>query len=158
MLEQTQFEWDCYYLDLARTASKKSKDPSTKVGAFIVRPDKTAASFGFNGFPKKMADRIEWYADRAEKLKRAIHAEINALHWRKEPVTGCTLYVWPFMPCDRCAIDVIQAGIVRVVAPKTSENVLARWADSVDRAADYFRTCGVVMEFVEFPVTYGVDL
>jgi deoxycytidylate deaminase len=39
-----------------KVAEGWSKDPSTKVGAVIVRPDLTVASIGYNGFPRGMSD------------------------------------------------------------------------------------------------------
>ena len=42
-------KWETRFLEMARLVSGWSKDPSTKVGAVIVRPDKTIASVGYNG-------------------------------------------------------------------------------------------------------------
>lgn len=36
-------KWDQRFLELAKVVSTWSKDPSTKTGAVIVRPDKTEA-------------------------------------------------------------------------------------------------------------------
>lgn len=45
-------KWDARFLDLAVFIGDWSKDPSTKVGAVLVRPDRTIAGLGFNGFPR----------------------------------------------------------------------------------------------------------
>jgi dCMP deaminase len=90
--------WRTRYLDLAAVVASWSRDPSTKVGAVIVRPDKTIASVGYNGFPRQMRDTPERYADREEKYSRIIHAEVNALLHARESVTGYDMYVWPYMP------------------------------------------------------------
>jgi dCMP deaminase len=44
-------KWIVRFLDLARTVSQWSKDPSTKVGAVIADNQQRVVSLGFNGFP-----------------------------------------------------------------------------------------------------------
>jgi dCMP deaminase len=112
-------QWDMRFLDLARTVSMWSKDPSTKVGAVIVRPDKTVLSLGFNGFPRGCDDHPDIYAERERKYMRVVHAEVNAVLTAPERAAGCTVYVWPPAAepgtCANCAGAMIQAGIKRVV-------------------------------------------
>jgi dCMP deaminase len=140
--------WDEYFLREAALIAQKSKDPSTKCGAVIVRSDKTVASQGYNGFPRYIEDR--YLADREYKLDRIIHAEMNALLFMREPMVwppgnrSYTLYTWPFGPCCRCAVHMIQAGIARVVFPL---NHVARWEDSFRAAKELFDEAGV--EYVE---------
>lgn len=109
-------KWDARFANLAKLVSLWSKDPSTKVGAVVVRPDKTVCSVGFNGFPRGVEDNPEWYADREIKYKVIKHAEENAMMFATERLTGYTLYVYPLAPCASCAGDIIQRGIKRVVA------------------------------------------
>jgi len=131
--------WDISYLRLARFwAQERSKDPSTKVGAIVVRPDKTVVSLNYNGFPKGMADTPERLNDRAEKYPRVIHAEMNALLAATESLDGCTMFTWPLPPCDRCAAHMIQKGITRVVTVTPSEETWERYGESWDRALEYF--------------------
>lgn len=140
--------WDGYFMGKAEYAAKASRDPSTRCGAVIVRPDKTVASEGFNGFPKGMNDDPALYADRAEKYDRVLHAEENALCFRREPVHGYTMFVHPFLPCKHCALITIQSGIKRVVAPALATHP-ERWRESMAKAMSYMRECGVeVNEFV----------
>jgi len=137
--------WDKRFIDMAKLVASWSKDPSTKVGAVIVRPDKTIASVGFNGFPRGVEDKPEWYDDRTIKYKVVKHAEENAILSSKEPLDGCTLYVWPLLPCSLCAGDIIQKGIKRVVAVVSVENE-TRCKDPVfgfDLTEDMFRQAGV---------------
>lgn len=134
-------KWDRDYLDLAEYwAHKKSKDPSTKVGAIIVRPDRTIASMGYNGFPSGMEDSVERLLNREEKYSRIIHAEINAILNSREPLNGYTLYTVPFMACHRCAVLLIQAGIKRVVSYRNND---PRWVNSFGKSIEYFNECGV---------------
>lgn len=138
-----QTNWDRFYLGMAEYVSTKSKDPSTKCGAVIVRPDFTQASAGYNGFPKRMPDKQEWYDNREEKYSRVVHCEMNALIHAREPVEGYTLYTWPFACCDRCAVHMIQAGISRFVFPKLPEDKVERWGKSLAKTIQYFNECGV---------------
>lgn len=126
--------WDEYFLGIAEAVSKRSKDPSTKCGAVIVRPDRTIAATGYNGFPRDIEDKPELLADREEKLKRVIHAEMNAILTAREPIKGYTLYTYPFLTCERCAVHVIQAGIVRVVAMPPNLEQIERWSHSLSLA------------------------
>jgi dCMP deaminase len=105
--------WDQRFLDLAQHVAGWSKD-STKVGAVITR-GKFVVGLGFNGFPAGIADD-ERLLDRPTKLEIVIHAEQNAVLSAKQNLDGCTIYVWPFLPCTNCASVVIQSGIKRVVA------------------------------------------
>ncbi len=142
-------EWDMRFLGLAEHVAGWSKDPSTKTGAVIVRPDKTICSVGYNGFPRNMADFPDRYAHREEKYARILHCEMNAVFNAKEPVAGYTLYTWPFLSCQRCAVHVIQAGIVRTVAPCPTAEKLERWAQALEQSRDYFIECGVVVVEIE---------
>lgn len=119
--------WDEYFLSIAQVTASKSKDPSTKVGAVIVRPDRTIVSVGYNGFPRGVADTPERLNDRAVKYSLVVHAEMNAILSARESLNGCTLYTTPFMPCDRCFMHVIQAGIKRVVFPPATAEQNERW-------------------------------
>lgn len=104
------------YLTLARSIAKTfSKDPSTKVGAVIVRPDNTVASIGYNGFPKGYIDSEQDYANREYKVANIIHAEANAITHARENLTGSTIYVWPLMPCRECMKLIAASGIKKVV-------------------------------------------
>ena len=77
-------KWDQRFMDLAQLVSTWSKDPSTKTGAVLVSPDKKDVILGFNGFPSRMSDAPELYANREVKYSRVVHCEVNAvLHARR---------------------------------------------------------------------------
>ena len=140
-------KWDKRFLELAEVIATWSKDPSTQVGAVIVRPDKTIASTGYNGFPMGMPDDPEYLENREEKYSRVVHGEINAILFAREAVKGYTLYTTPFMPCDRCFVQVVQAGIKRVVFPVCPREKLVRWKDAFNRVRSFATETGV--ELVE---------
>ena len=135
-------KWDQRFLALAAQVATWSQDPSTGCGAVIVRPDRTVASLGFNGFPRGMEDRETRYLNRQDKYARIIHAEINALTHAREPLSNFTLYC-NLPVCHICALQVIQSGIKRVVYPKPSEDFSSRWGESAQKGRNYFEECGV---------------
>ena len=139
-------KWDKRFLELCDFISLWSKDPSTKTGAVIVRPDRTVASLGYNGFPQGMPDSQENYDNREEKYSRIIHCEMNALLHTREPVIGYTLYTTG-CSCDRCFVHMLQAGIKRFAfyhRPSMDE----RWAAAFSRVKKYAHESGV--ELVEY--------
>jgi dCMP deaminase len=143
-------KWDKRFLGLAQHVSTWSRDPSTQCGAVIIRPDKSIASEGFNGFPRKMADEPEWYENREEKYSRIIHAEMNAVGFCKDDnLTGYTLYTYPMMPCNRCFVHMVQWGITRFVYPKANEDAMSRWGESFEKVLKYADECKVEMVEIE---------
>lgn len=140
--------WDEYYMIIATTAARKSKDPSTKVGAVIVRPNNSIVATGYNGFPRGVADTPERLNDRNIKYSLVVHAEMNAILSARESLNGYTLYTYPFMPCDRCFVHVIQAGIKRVVFMKATDEQNARWGEAFNRVRALANEVGI--ELVEY--------
>jgi len=141
-------KWHRHFLDRALTVSKMSKDPSTHVGAILVNPQGRQISDGYNGFPRGIADTVDRLYNRETKLKLTIHAERNALLNAAAigvSTVGATLYIvaqdavsgltWGGPPCTHCSIEVIQAGIVRVVS-FSFKNVPSRWAEDLLFARD----------------------
>lgn len=132
--------WHRRFLELAEHVAQWSRDPNKKVGAVIVRPDKTVASLGFNGFARGVADDLERYEDRLLKNEMVVHAEMNAILHAREPLHGYTLYVWPFHPCARCAAAIIQSGIKTIYSLATETQ---NWKDSITLAQTMFTEAGV---------------
>lgn len=142
-------KWDRRFLELAKLVANWSHDPSTKCGAVIVRADRTIASLGYNGLSRKTPDNLEFYQNREEKYSRIIHAEMNAVLALQERAVDYTLYTWPLLCCERCAVHMIQAGITRVVAPEASEDALKRWQTSLLNSLKYFREAGVATTIIK---------
>ena len=113
--------WDEYFMAIANLSSKRSKDPSTQVGACIVSSDNRILSSGYNGAPNGFDDTyFPWdregnYLDT--KYPYVCHAELNAIsnyRGNKKDFEGAKLYVTLF-PCNECAKAVIQSGIKKVI-------------------------------------------
>jgi dCMP deaminase len=137
------------FLYLAEHVASWSKDPSTKTGCVIVRPDGTVASIGYNGFPRAIKDDVDLLQNREEKYKRTIHCEMNAILSARERLDGYTLFNWPGQSCERCAVHIIQAGIIRVVSPKIASDFSARWKEQTDLAEKLFAEAGVDYFYIE---------
>lgn len=129
--------WDARFIEMAKLVSTWSKDPSTKTGAVVVRQNGTVASVGFNGFPKRMPDNAELYSNREEKYSRIVRCEMNALIFSTGSLEGATLYTYPFLSCERCCVQMAQAGIIRFVAPKATEEQLTRWFIPFEKMKKY---------------------
>lgn len=140
-------KWDYRFLSMAELVSSWSKDPSTKTGAVIVSPDRTVVSVGYNGFPSGMIDD-DRYKNRQTKYELIVHSEMNAVIRAERSVVGCTLYTWPFISCHRCCVHMIEAGIVRMVAPHPNEDQLSRWSESFKKTREYCQEVGV--EVIEY--------
>ena len=113
MKRQEYISWDEYFMGVAMLAARRSKDPSTQVGACIVSQDNIIISTGYNGMPKGCSDdEFPW--DRTgedTKYPYVVHAELNAiLNASGRDLRGSRLYVALF-PCNECAKAIIQSGI-----------------------------------------------
>ena len=102
--------WDEYAIGIAEAVSKKSKDSWNKVGAVILREDKSIASVGYNGFPQGVEE--DW-SNRDERRKYVIHAEQNALRYIK-PGDGDVLYC-TLLPCGDCIKAIAAYKIKKVI-------------------------------------------
>lgn len=139
-------KWDHRMLQMAALTATWSKDPSTRVGAVITDGANRIISQGYNGLPRGVSDDPAVLADRDEKLRRTIHAEMNAVLFAGRPLTGCTIYV-THAPCARCAAVLIQAGIRRVVA---LDRVLGgHWAADLKSSEQMLLEAGV--QIVSYP-------
>jgi dCMP deaminase len=139
-------KWTQRFLELAELVATWSKDPSTKCGAVVVNWRRRVVGLGYNGFPDRVEDRADYYADRDIKLGLVIHAEVNAILNAIGPVDGCTLFVTG-PPCHDCAKFVVQAGIAQVyyrnpIAPD-QVSFAKRWADKIEQAQRVFEAGNV---------------
>lgn len=111
--------WDEYFMTIALLSAKRSKDPSTQVGACIVDEENKVVSIGYNGMPRHCDDEeLSWNKgeDLDSKYLYVCHAEFNAILNTRDGshLNGCKIYVTLF-PCNECAKAIIQTGIKEVV-------------------------------------------
>ena len=108
-------QWDEYFMNIALISAKRSKDPSTQVGACIVDSQNKIIGVGYNGLPRGCSDdEYEWTSP--EKHLYVVHAEANAIlntnnfNSIKDSTLYCTNH-----PCNECAKIIIQAGINKII-------------------------------------------
>lgn len=140
-------KWDRRFLEMAKLVSTASKDPSTKVGAVLVK-DRKVVGMGFNGFPKGIKDSADRLNDRETKLKMVVHAEVNAILQAGEKADGATLYVYPsfaFPPiCNDCCKMALNAGVAGIVGyePDPEDPRVVRWKDSIKVSEEMWTETG----------------
>lgn len=137
----------------AKVEAANSPDPSTKVGALVMQEgvpgNPLTLGIGHNRFPRGIEASPARLHDREIKYAFVIHAEVMALMNRYLPHgKGTTLYVWPLPPCSRCAAQIIEAGVRRVVCPDPRAAVV-RWSEDCILAEGMFREAGVELEFYQ---------
>jgi dCMP deaminase len=111
--------WDEYFMGVALLAARRSKDPSTQVGACIVSRQNKIISVGYNGMPIGCSDdEFPWEREGDAldtKYPYVCHAELNAiLNNVGFNLDGCKIYV-PLFPCNECSKAIIQSGIREVI-------------------------------------------
>ena len=134
-------KWQKRFFDLARLVATWSKDPSSQVGAVIVDDKKRIVSVGFNGLPIGVEDTVERLNNRELKYEWIVHAEANAILTAPKSVAECTIYVYPYLPCSRCAGAIIQSGIKKVVVPDLE--IPERWIDNFNLSKTVLEEAGV---------------
>lgn len=106
------------YFKLAECmANTFSKDPRTKVGCILLKPDSlNILSMGYNGFPRGITETAERW-ERPTKYQFVSHAEANALTnaCRSGVCTEGSIAIVTMYPCCSCTKSLIQAGIKTII-------------------------------------------
>ena len=151
MKRKDYLSWDEYFMGIAELSARRSKDPSTQVGACIVDDNNKIMSVGYNGMPKACSDDdFPWDREGGQletKYFFVCHAELNAiLNYRGGSLEGSRLYATLF-PCNECAKAIIQAGIKEIIY------ACDKYADSASVVASkmMFKAAGVKLT----PYTVG---
>ncbi|MEO5947273.1 MAG: dCMP deaminase family protein [Chitinophagaceae bacterium] len=116
---QDYISWDEYFMGIALLSAKRSKDPSTQVGACIVNNKNKIVGAGYNGLPIGCDDDDFPWEKEGEfmqtKYPYICHAELNAiLNNIGMALDDCKIYTALF-PCNECAKAIIQSGIKEVI-------------------------------------------
>ena len=116
---QDYISWDEYFMGVALLSAKRSKDPSTQVGACIVNDKNKIVGAGYNGLPIGCDDDEFPWEKRGDfldtKYPYVCHAELNAiLNNIGMDLKGCRIYTALF-PCNECSKAIIQSGISEVI-------------------------------------------
>ncbi len=132
-----RISWDEYFMEMAELAGKRSTCNRRHVGAVIVRENQILST-GYNGAPKGLPNccdlgeclrqKLNIPSGERHELCRAVHAENNAITQCAVNGVSCkggTLYVTA-SPCTMCTKQIINAGIVRVVAKELYPDEMAK--------------------------------
>jgi len=141
--------------------SSKSKDPSTKIGAVVVKPDSNQVlSSGYNGLCRGIHDPCNAedlnYGNRLvapEKYFWFEHAERNSIYSAaKEGIRldGAVMYTQD-IPCHDCGRAVIQSGIKKIIIHRQWAEIWANllgnsWPESQQRTKEMFVEVGVKVD------------
>lgn len=106
-------------MGVALLSARRSKDPSTQVGACIVSEKNKIVGAGYNGLPMGCDDDEFPWEKKGDYLQTkypyVCHAELNAiLNNIGMDLKGCRIYTALF-PCNECSKAIIQSGITEVV-------------------------------------------
>jgi len=117
-------DWDTYFMEMAKLASRRSSCLRRAVGAVLVR-DKRLLATGYNGVPSGVThcevtgclrEKLQVPSGERHELCRGLHAEQNAiiqaaLHGvsTKDAILYCTT-----LPCIICAKMLINSGVRKV--------------------------------------------
>ena len=150
---QNYITWDEYFMGVAILSAKRSKDPSTQVGACIVNDKNKIVGAGYNGLPTGCHDDDFPWDKEGKPLETkypfVCHAELNAiLNNIGMDLHGCKIYTALF-PCNECTKAIIQSGIREVIylSDKYAHN------DSFKAAKIMLDTAGVTYRKVETTIT-----
>mgnify|MGYP003408169483 FL=1 len=137
--------WINIFMGVAFSIAKASKDGSLKVGSVLVRPDKTIASIGFNGFPKRIEDDENILNDDSMKhikYSRIVHAECNCLNYNRDiDLNKFHLFVTAH-PCDKCALRIASTDISYIYYA-INDDFENRWKSEIKIAKDIFLDAGI---------------
>jgi dCMP deaminase len=106
-------------MGIALLSAKRSKDPSTQVGACIVNQFNKIVGIGYNGFPIGCSDdELPWERESSDpnetKYPYVVHAEANAILNSTKDLHGARIYIALF-PCNECTKLIIQSGIKEII-------------------------------------------
>lgn len=136
-------------MKFAEAQTIMSDDPSTKVGCVIMDGvNGTVMSWGHNHIALGIPYTPDMLENREWKYPRVIHAEQHALakigfHTCKHPIMYVT-----HQPCERCAAQIIEAGVKEVYTHMPSGEILARWPGMLV-AQEMFREARITLTFLD---------
>ncbi len=118
-------DWDTYFIEMTKIASKRSTCMRRQVGAVIVKDNHVLAT-GYNGVPSKvehcdktgcLREKLNVPSGERHELCRGLHAEQNAIIQAAQhgvSIKGATLYCTN-KPCSICTKMIINAQISKIV-------------------------------------------
>ncbi len=127
---KSPIEWNDYFLEIAKTVSKRSNCLRAHVGAVIVGLDKKIKATGYNGTPSKVLScmelgqcyRIKNNIESGTRYEtcRSIHAEQNAIiQAGQDRCQNAAMYIFGHdFICILCKRFIVQSGIETIYLKK----------------------------------------
>ena len=109
--------WWETFMAVAQVMSNRATCPRLRTGAVIATADHQIVASGYNGAPRGLphCDEVGCLMEGGHCV-RAVHAEANAILQaarRGVSLAGTTMYTL-HRPCIRCAVTIVQSGVMRV--------------------------------------------
>jgi len=153
--------WDEYFMRMAYLASNKSKDPSTKIGAVVVK-DRQVLATGYNGICRGVRDDIGSRYEPPKKYLYFEHGQRNCCYAAARKgisLEGATMYTMAY-PCADCARAIIQSGITELVLHAQWEDKAVTafkdgWGESQKVSDIMFFEAGVSIRMLEQELGLG---
>lgn len=143
MLKKKMNKWNDRFMGIAQYVATWSKQKHP-IGAVIVGKDRNIISTGYNGFPNKIKDTAARLKEKALSRDLCIHAEQNAILHAKCDLTGCSLYVYGYMCCSKCALLIIQSGISKIYYKDLPGHVVSEfWRQDFELSKSLLKEAGV---------------
>lgn len=130
-------DWETYFMDMARLASRRSSCHRRAVGAVIVK-NRQMLTTGYNGNPPEfehcatmgcIREMLNVPSGQNHELCTGLHAEQNAIVQAAVTgvsIAGATLYTTTF-PCVTCAKMIMAARISEVIYDEGYPDELGRF-------------------------------
>lgn len=108
-----RISWEEYAIRIADTASLRSEDVYTKVGACALDFSNRVIGVAYNGLAPGIAVQETFWQDRDKRRPFMIHAEVNLLSLFRRG--ECRLLACTLLPCSSCASMIAAYGVKKVV-------------------------------------------
>ncbi len=143
-------EFDVWCMKQVYLTAERSKDPSTKIGAVLVK-DKNIIGSGYNGFARKVLDLPERYNNREIKYKFVCHAEANAILTcaRLGIQTLDSILYTNGISCHECSKSIIQGGVKEIVVHTHWPMNHSKWIDSVEISKIMLEEAGIKIRYID---------
>ena len=142
MKREDYISWDEYFMGIALLSARRSKDPSTQVGACIVSEENRILSVGYNGMPRSCDDdEYPWDREGGALDTKYILNYSSA----NGTLKGSKVYTTLF-PCNECAKALVQSGVGEIIYYSDKYST----TDSTLAAKRMFRSAGIKLTPYEF--------
>lgn len=139
-MRDNYISWNSYFIRLAKTAARRSKDKDHQVGSCIVDINNNILSLGYNGMPNGTVDTPKIW-DNDTKQLYVVHSELNAILNANCNLQNSIIYCTLF-PCNQCAKAIVQVGIKKVVYLRDFKPT----QDNMKASVQILTNAGVIIE------------